>query len=278
MYCIEQVKQSFSSAVDTYDQVAILQKDSAKSVAQLLQKNFLNQNDQHHNFVQMPIVDVGCGTGALVREILNQESRLSLADWSMLDISEALLQKAVDENNMIQPNLHIDDMDAFEWPKNHYQAIVSNYALQWSQNLSALFKKMHRAMTASGCFIFSMPVVGSLWQVRSVYESIGAEVPIHDFYSIDDIETFLMNAGFDICFKQAVKAQTHFQTFSDVLRSLKAMGVKHCRADRSMGLKTPKHWQRLNQAAFKYQEAQGFPLSFVEGHFVARPRGFLHAE
>ncbi|WP_370931672.1 methyltransferase domain-containing protein [Bartonella sp. DGB1] len=115
-------KEYFNKASQTYDQVAFAQRESAI----FLIKKLLEQNIAAKN-----ILDVGTGTGNLIEILLKYYPH---SNFYLNDISPNMLNKCKEKFNCNNNIKYIEgDMLTTDLPEA--EIIVSNFALQWSNNL-----------------------------------------------------------------------------------------------------------------------------------------------
>jgi trans-aconitate 2-methyltransferase len=98
----------------------------------------------------LKIVDLGCGTGELTRQLADA---LPGSNVTGLDSSAQMLEKAAAFAN---PNLHFEQGDqaqlAGEW-----DLIFSNAALQWSENHAELIPRLYRQLAPGGQIAVQVP-------------------------------------------------------------------------------------------------------------------------
>ena len=128
------VKNNFDSASDSYDAVSIIQCRSAQILAQKLY-------DAVPTFMPKTILDVGCGTGHMTAQLIAQ---YPLSNYGLNDISKNMLKKAQER---LEKNVRVHtinaDMEKFPFPP--YDLIVSNFVLQWAEDLQRTLKKLYEA-------------------------------------------------------------------------------------------------------------------------------------
>lgn len=150
-YTTEAIKNRFSRASNTYDQVATIQKNSAHFlVAKLLQAT---------QSQPQTILDLGAGTGALA-EILF--TLFPQTHFSLNDLSPQMLEQCR-EKLKIPPQLVTylpSDMQKLDGTL--YDWVVSNFALQWVENLP--FMLQHAVTKSRKLFAFSLLTEGTFFE------------------------------------------------------------------------------------------------------------------
>jgi trans-aconitate 2-methyltransferase len=100
----------------------------------------------------MRVVDLGCGTGELTREM---HRRLSARETIGIDNSPAMLAKSAD---FAGDGLRFEqgDIGAFE-SEEDFDLVFSNAALQWVPDHEPLFRRLTAALTQRGQLAVQMP-------------------------------------------------------------------------------------------------------------------------
>ncbi len=99
---------------------------------------------------KLRVVDLGCGTGELTRQLANA---LPDGDVTGLDSSAQMLEKAISFSG---PNLHFEHGDQAQLT-GEWDLIFSNAALQWSENHAALISYLYQRLTPGGQIAVQVP-------------------------------------------------------------------------------------------------------------------------
>src|SRR5215218_271480 len=117
------------------------------------------------------VVELGCGTGLVLRELL----RLTRPVWGT-DISREMLQRAREELSPVARVELVDDFDdppdaelllvqgdllGLELPAGRFDRIVSMEVLRYVADLDAALQRVRAAMTAETVFVFTVTNVWS---------------------------------------------------------------------------------------------------------------------
>jgi trans-aconitate 2-methyltransferase len=98
----------------------------------------------------LKVVDLGCGTGELTRELANA---LPDSDVTGLDSSAQMLEKAV---SLSSPNLHFEQGNQAEL-QGEWDLIFSNAALHWTENHPALIPYLYARLAPGGQIAVQIP-------------------------------------------------------------------------------------------------------------------------
>lgn len=128
------------------------------------------------------LLDLGCGYGWHCKYAEAQGAHEILG----IDLSRKMLETARLRNSgsgIIYRQCGIED---YEYPENRWDCVVSNLALHYVSNLSAVFRQVHRTLKPGGVFLFNIehPVftagVGQDW----IYREDGTPKywPVDDYF------------------------------------------------------------------------------------------------
>ncbi len=101
----------------------------------------------------MRIVDLGCGTGALTRQL---HDRLHARETLGIDRSARMLENARASDLPPGLSFEVGDIDAFT-PDQPYDLIFSNAAFHWIEHHDALIARLAGALTPRGQLLFQVP-------------------------------------------------------------------------------------------------------------------------
>jgi len=127
------IKNNFDQASSSYDQVAHIQEVCAALLVDYFIKEF-------PAFVPYNILDIGAGTGFSTKSLIKH---FPSSHYLLNDISSNMLEQAklkfINYNNI---NFDCSDMELKEF--EHYDLIISNFALQWTENLEEIIRKLKK--------------------------------------------------------------------------------------------------------------------------------------
>jgi trans-aconitate 2-methyltransferase len=104
----------------------------------------------------MRVVDLGCGTGKLTREL---HARLNASETIGIDRSKRMLQKAGDTELPAGVKFQVGDIEAFPDTPSDYDLVFSNAALHWVEDHEALFARLSAALRPHGQLAVQMPAM-----------------------------------------------------------------------------------------------------------------------
>lgn len=236
------VKQAFSAASTTYDGVADLQRSVGRALLHTADTANLNGT----------LLDLGCGTGFLTAELL---SLTRCGHIVALDIALPMLQTA---RRKLANKGHVSyvcaDGECLPLREDSVDAVFSNLALQWCRDLDTVFGGLKRVLKPGGRLAVSIFGTETLKELKAAWASVDGYSHVNDFYSKEQLEAALRQAGFtNISFA----AQTYLPRYESVqalMRELKQIGAHHVLAGRHKGL-TGKTAMRRMMAAYPSNHA-----------------------
>ncbi len=231
----------FGEAAQSYETQSEVQQKSAKALADHIAASVLNKKT-------LRILEIGCGTGYLTRELLKLYPD---AQWWVTDISADMLAKCQSSlsDEIINPecrssfnsneftptldlskvNFHAMDGEAVDLD-GPFDLICSNMAFQWFHDLEGTLGKLSGLLSANGTLAFSTLSYGTfgLWhrcQKELGIERLAPEFPDAAFYHR------CLN-GLDIDTSQQKFVQCHKDGL-DFLGTLREIGAHSSRIGRS---------------------------------------------
>ncbi|GAV21029.1 malonyl-CoA O-methyltransferase [Mariprofundus micogutta] len=184
-----QVKRSFSSASDSYDEHAVLQREIGDRLL------------AHLDFTKLEpkrILDVGCGTGYFTRLL---RGKFKKSDITAFDLSESMVTTTRKSHNRRLPwhgrNLHASgNATSLPFKSDSFDLVTSNLAMQWVPDPEQMLKEMRRVLAPGGLILFSTFGRRTLIELRQALAEIdqnnaGHVLPFPDVMSLGDAVTKL---------------------------------------------------------------------------------------
>lgn len=243
------IKQSFAKAANTYDGVAELQRQVGRELL-----SFVDIKQ-----CQGVLLDLGCGTGFLTSELVAGANHGSMI---AVDIAHAMLKttqaKLLKESTL---KYVCADAEFLPFTSGSVDHLFSNLALQWCQNLSAVFFDIKRVLKAEGQLVFSTFGPKTLQELKTVWATVDHYNHVNDFYSQADIQQFLENAGFkDI----KIVSHSYVSTYPSVrflMQELKGLGAQQV-SGRNKSLTTKTAMQKMYTAYEALRVNAQIPATF----------------
>jgi malonyl-CoA O-methyltransferase len=258
------VRRSFDRAAARYEEFAVL---SREVLARLQERMDLMQ------LAPRAILDLGSGTGLAARAL---GERFPAADVVRLDLSRRMLQGAPAQSGWRralkqlsgggrQPAL-CADFARLPLQAEAFDVVISNLALHWAQDPSAVLREAHRVLRVGGLMIFSTLGPDTLKELARAVRDAGGAAPAHPFVDMHDLGDALLASGFADPVMEMERIVLTYQRFEDLLRDLRGTGASGLPG--GLGLRTPRWRERLAAAYERCREAGSLPATFeiVYGH------------
>jgi ubiquinone/menaquinone biosynthesis C-methylase UbiE len=141
------------------------------------------------------ILDIGCGTGALLRMI--QEKRKD-ARLSGVDLSEKMIQVAKGKLGK-KADLRVSDSEKLPFPNGAFDLVMCTYSFHHYPNPGAVLSEVRRVLAPSGRLILvdpttSIPLVRQVANFRNRFTKDGTV----RIYSKKEMKTLVEAAGFTV--------------------------------------------------------------------------------
>lgn len=260
-------RHSFGRAAKAYDANAILQ---ASVRAEMLDRlNLVKLNPQ-------VILDAGCGTG-LASVALKE--KFKSAQVLSLDFALPMLQEAKQNGKnshflqqiraIFKANQHFLCADIEHLPLKDASVglIFSNVAIQWCNDLDAVFAHFYRILQPEGLLMFSTFGPDTLKELRMSTPETNTSVS--RFIDMHDIGDALVRAGFNAPVLDVERYTLTYDDVTSVMRDLKSIGAHNATQGRARGLQGRGFLNALahNYEAFRQTDGK-LPATFevVHGH------------
>lgn len=179
------IKQRFAKSLNTYQENAVVQKNMAEKLIELLpNKDFSN------------ILELGCGTGLLTKLVCKNVNHNSYTAVDIVRECEPYI-KNIDENINFVPA----DIETINLPQK-YDLIISNAVFQWLNDFESFIKKLQNNLTENGILLFTTFGPKNFQEISNVtnlslkYYSKEELKNILNAYSVEHIEEEIIEKEF----------------------------------------------------------------------------------
>lgn len=238
------VANNFDKAAADYDEHALLQKQVRRLCVDQLHAHLAPRSH---------ILDLGCGTGALL-----DETRQAY-DITGLDLASGMCHAASARGMRVSQA----QCEALPCAMGTFDGIFSSLMLQWANRPSLVLAEIQRVLRPQGYAIIGTLCEGTLAELHSTFAAVDDGAHVSRFYAPHDVLHCAKEVGLTM-----VSAHQHCFTdyFPDVvalMRSLKVIGANNGNQARSRGMMTPKKLAQL-EAVYteKFATAKGLPASW----------------
>jgi malonyl-CoA O-methyltransferase len=255
----KQVAQSFSDAAENYDDVAVLQRQTADKLLDHLDKLEVTPS---------LVVDLGVGTG---RNLSLLQQRFASASLAAIDFAPAMLKKA--KSRFENPAFFVaGDAEQLPLADNSVDLIFANLALQWCKP-ELCFNEIARVLKPNGVLAFTSLAPLTLYELKKAWRSVDSYQHVNEFYKEDVVLEALHNADLVTEKVQQQITKLQYQDVMTLMRDLKTLGAHNVNQGRRRGL-TGKHALKTMIEAYEdFRDEQDLlPASYDVIYGVMRKR------
>ncbi len=246
------LRRRFNRAAHSYADAAVVQREVGK---RLLERFDVMR------IAPANILDIGCGPGTHTAAL---SARFPHAMVTAIDHAPTMVARAVPPVSTAsgllarltglgkRPRIRglVSDMGALALPREHAEVLWSNFALQWGNDLPALFAEWNRVLKIGGVIMFTAPGPDTMIELRRALTKAGmdADARVQRFTDLHDIGDMLIHAGFADPVMDMELITLEYATAAALWRDIKAQGAVNSMRTRPRGLLTPRRLRAIESA------------------------------
>jgi malonyl-CoA O-methyltransferase len=151
--------------------------------------------------------------------------------------------------------------------------IVSNFALQWCEELMPLFTDVRRSVAPGGKLLFTLPGEGTLSELEASWQYADpSHRHVNRFPDINVLAEMAETTGWRVQQLAVHTFQTHYPRLQDLLAELKTLGAHNVNRDRAHQLTGKQRVRDLLAAYECYRRSDGLlPATWqvIVGEWIA---------
>ncbi len=188
------VKRRFKKSLETYNDNAIVQKQTAANLIKMLpEKNYDS------------VLEIGCATGILTEQIIKNIKYKTLTVNDRVSEAKQYIDKMLTNYNFLAGDSERINIT------NTFDLIISNACLQWCDNLQNVIFKLLSCLTPKGVLAFSVFGNDNMKELNKLFDIE------QQCYSKQDIEKLFSKKGniteetIQLTFKQPIEVLQHLK-------------------------------------------------------------------
>ncbi|WP_462158324.1 methyltransferase domain-containing protein [Pseudoalteromonas sp. GB56] len=159
-------------------------------------------------------LDLGAGPGVNSHALQAKSQR-----YIALDLSAQMLAQITHGSERV-----CGDMDALPIQNQALDTVFSNFAMQWSEDMSGALAQLYRVLKPGARAFLAVVAEHSLHEVKQAFASVG-RTAINDFNSLEELQQMARGNGFTLAWAQQKVLFDYFTSAPEALRSLSAIGA-----------------------------------------------------
>jgi malonyl-CoA O-methyltransferase len=214
----DKIAANFSAAASHYDQYAVMQQQAALSLVSRL-------TELRPRIPAGPVLEIGCGTGAVSRELVTlfPDRRLTLLDLApgMVAMNRETLLPLLKRPELVE--WQVQDAEKLT-VRNRYALIASCLTLQWFQDLTGTLSRMCQALTPGGFLLCSTLGHNSFPEWRLACHALSLPCTMNPLPNVHQILETVRAMGHEAsAWEETIRLP--YPTVLDFFRSLKKTGT-----------------------------------------------------
>lgn len=236
------VAASFSRAAASYDAVAELQRTVAGELLAEIDVPAAGE-----------VLDLGCGTGFASARLAERAGAVYA-----LDLAEGMVAHGRARHPALNSVRWLcGDAENLPLADASVDAVFSSLALQWCENLSAVFAELQRVLRLGGGAWLTTLGPGTLAELRAAWRAVDNQVHVNRFAERELIEQTLRRSGLTLERWREHSIVLEYGELRQLTHELKALGAHNVNSGRPAGLSGRRRAQQFAAAYERQRNARG---------------------
>ncbi len=256
----DKVVASFSRAVESYDQAAVVQQRNARHLAGILRTHCPDTR------ALVPFLEIGAGTGFLTEDLV----QLGLSRGMVTDVSPAMV-RVLGKNYAEFPGLTVCELDGERFALGErFNAVLSSSTFQWFSSLTDPFLNIRSHLTPGGLFTFCMFVDGTFRELRNAVSAVGCPFPGQRLFEANEVVRAMLDSGFSVEHFSVLDMPVRYPDALHFFRAVKSIGATNAHRDPL----PPRDLKRvINRYDTEHRRADGVTATYTTLFLLGRKRG-----
>lgn len=200
------VASQFSRAAARYDEAAQVQIDIASDALQLLGNRVPR------------ILDIGCGTGRVTRQLLGFADTIHAIDLApgMIDFAR--------QHNGAGVEYLTGDAENLPFSQHSFDSVFSTMALQWCSSVESVMEEIYRVLSPNGNAVLAIMSAGSMFELERSWRQIDCHSHVNRFRDKNTLAMVAQQSGFEVEISEKSYVTWH-ENVRSLLASIKSIGA-----------------------------------------------------
>ena len=245
------LRAAFDRASAGYEAAAGLQ---ARVATELLERLAAFQ------FAPRVVLDLGCGTGRVTRELKRRYPRALVV---ALDIAPGMLREAR-HNQPLWRRFARLNADALRLPLagSSVDLVFSSLVLQWCEPLEQALAEVRRVLKPGGFFAFSTLGPDTLKELRAAWAEADGLTHVNRFLDVHDVGQRCAGSGLTEPVLDVDRIELAYPHPLALMRDLKAIGAHNVTAGRPRSLMGRARLKRMTEAYEAFRRGASLPATY----------------
>lgn len=237
------IGRSFSRAASSYDGAAELQRRIADRLVSLLPAS-----------PSKTLMDLGCGTGYSLPAL---RQYIGGGQLIAADLAQGMLAYAKARCAGVADGWLCADAEDIPLADSSIDQIFSSLALQWCENLPAVYAEIERVLKPGGTAVIATLGPETLHELRESWRQVDGYAHVNQFALQSDILSAVQYAGLKIEEWQELREIMEYDRLADLTRELKRIGAHNVNSGRPEGLTSRGRIKSLTAAYEQFRKSGG---------------------
>lgn len=265
LYLNDLVASSFSRASTTYDRYSRIQDLALKELIERVRLLKIQPK---------VVLDLGCGTGKLTRELKHLFPRAKVYG---MDVSYGMVGYSKHQEPWFK-RAHFINADAHSLPfdSQSIDLVVSNLMIHWCNDIDTVLKELARVLIGDAPLFFTTLGPATLHEIQSAWHDIDDAPHVHPFLDMHHLGDGLLKTGFRDPVMDRHDHTLYFNSVREAMDSLRLIGAQNQLTHRRKTLTSKSRFKCFESNYAKLAVQSGLPLSYelIFGH--ARAPGVIN--
>jgi malonyl-CoA O-methyltransferase len=231
---INEIQSSFDMHAQEYREAAVMQKEIGARLLERLLYIKLQPNR---------VLDLGCGPGLFTQVLQDDYPKASVIGYDIAYNMLSILQKDHPQVPLVN-----GDMMQLPFASASFDLIFANQVIHWAESLPQVFQELYRILTPGGCLLLTTLGPDTFQEIHHAFHNIDSYVHANVFRDMHDIGDVLLATHWQDPVMDVERLTAQYPTVDQLLKSLKAQGVRNLNPQRPNGLMGRQRWNKFTQS------------------------------